>query len=336
MRILHLVLFSEAEPGKDYEAMRKIITPLYQSFAGYVDTYYISLQHDLPVEACLAGDRMLFSGVESHVPGCLDKTMRALAYFKDDILTKYDYVIRSNISTIINMRLMKDCLQTNKIEFGGAFVMNLNWNEEWNGTANKPWLQGLSFTQGSCIILCRDLAVYMLANQDKLDMTTIDDVAIAYMLKQTKNIEPRSINQWTWIGKNITDDEEMIKMLSQKHTTPMTTIVYRNKHNDRKVDLWQMAFLVRVILDSEKNCPRFSVRFGTEVNNVDVTASCVSELMTNDDIVIPGGFIERDKVFGDPMYGVVKDVFVWERNAAGDLVKLGQFPQGEKNLRIKL
>jgi FkbM family methyltransferase len=52
------------------------------------------------------------------------------------------------------------------------------------------------------------------------------------------------------------------------------------------------------------------IYYGISRYNIDVTDICFSKLMNNNIIIIPFGDISRANIFGDPMVGIVKKIFI--------------------------
>lgn len=121
----------------------------------------------------------------------LRKTMKALEYFQnyDDKKTKYDYVVRTNISSVFDFKLLFDYLTIMPSEnvYVGAIFYNLQWLDEKFGinrkTMNLYKLLNTGFFQGTCIILSNDVFTFMLNNQEKLNHEIIDDVSIALFIR---------------------------------------------------------------------------------------------------------------------------------------------------------
>lgn len=56
------------------------------------------------------------------------------------------------------------------------------------------------------------------------------------------------------------------------------------------------------------------IKYGIVNNNIDVTDICLTKLMKNNVIIIPSGDINRSNYFGDPVYGVLKKIFIISNN----------------------
>lgn len=52
------------------------------------------------------------------------------------------------------------------------------------------------------------------------------------------------------------------------------------------------------------------ILYGTKDNNIDITKYCFENLMQNNVITIPSGDVRRASMFSDPLYGVLKNIYV--------------------------
>ena len=89
--------------------------------------------------------------VKNHyVPGILKKTLLAFKYLNN---IDYDYLIRSNISTIIDFNRLISYLDKNPIDYYGAGkLVNLQWTG--GGMLDSTW-RGTLFASGTSIIFTK-------------------------------------------------------------------------------------------------------------------------------------------------------------------------------------
>jgi hypothetical protein len=170
-KILHLVLYS-GEYKQMYDATRGFYA------AQNIPTYYYSFSPNISSEYLLQDDQLLIRGTESYLPGILDKTLKALRYFP---LDQYQYIIRSNASTVIDFEPLLDELSRNPVDYAGSFAHELQWLDTGNGITDRTYW-GTRYASGTCIILSRDAATKLLNHT--LDHKVIDDVAIGVAMKQ--------------------------------------------------------------------------------------------------------------------------------------------------------
>lgn len=204
MRFLHLVLLSTYPDV--YMEMRDVSMPWYARY-DFVTTvyYYYNATLTTPVyhaKAMLLG----LPGIESFVPGILQKTLDTLAYFQD---ATFDYVVRSNVSSLVNFDQLLNFLKARPIAFGGCHVLNQQWLDMPFGIKDET-LFGLRYPAGICIILRRDMVDLLLAQRHQVDMTLIDDVAIGVFFRQ-QNIWPITVGYRHIVRENnLFDSQAMV------------------------------------------------------------------------------------------------------------------------------
>ena len=59
-----------------------------------------------------------------------------------------------------------------------------------------------------------------------------------------------------------------------------------------------------------QNSILMQIKYGIITNNIDVTNICLTKLLSNNVITIPAGDENRALFFTDPIYGVLKQVFI--------------------------
>ena len=111
--ILHLVLFSH-DNGL-YDIMYHITKKYYHSFENIKTIYYCFDEH-IEDNYILKDDILYIKGTEGYVPNILDKTIKTFSYINDK--EEFNYIIRSNISTIINCSVLNSILTDNIIHYG--------------------------------------------------------------------------------------------------------------------------------------------------------------------------------------------------------------------------
>jgi hypothetical protein len=185
MRILHLVLYSES---KEYNRMLKTTRAFYSTCTHLCDTFYYKYDETVKLPTIDPKDSMVLClpGKESYLPGVSTKTLDVLEFFDEE---KYDYVIRSNISTVVNLNLVMKQIQAMHDEnaskpqdkqfvhfYGGAHIMK----------GDK--VPDLSFVQGTCIVLNKATVALIGAMQQHANTNLEDDVCIAKLLQDVAKV----------------------------------------------------------------------------------------------------------------------------------------------------
>jgi len=179
-------------------------------------------------------------GKETYVPGILEKTVKAMEYVEND---EYDYLVRSNISTIVDFKLLDEELKKKPMEYGGGLINNLQRLDVNAGIKDKTHF-GLNYVSGTAIIMSKNTLKEMIKQKDKIDYKIVDDVSIGLLMRFLKK-EPVLVKDGAFlIVHDVNGDaEKIVKMISEKQY-----IFYRNRNNDRKTDVKQMRIVIDHLL----------------------------------------------------------------------------------------
>lgn len=234
---LHLVLYSD---DKEYNKMKKITQKYYNVFKN-VKTIYYKFDNTIKEDYKLEDGLLKIKGNETFIPGILDKTIKAFDYVKD---YEYDYLVRSNISTIINFKLLDDRLAIKPVEYSGGEIHNLQWLDEKSGIIDKIYF-GLQFVAGTAIIFSKKTLRELLQNKQKINYTLIDDVSIGLFMRDILNKPAKNIknNNFIYVPNTNGNKKRLIKIISEK-----PYIFYRNNNIDRTIDVNNMKLIVNYLL----------------------------------------------------------------------------------------
>ncbi len=225
IKILHLVLFSH---DMYYDKMYNTTSKYYNKFSN-VKTIYYTYDNNISNEYELKNDILYIKGTETYIPGILDKTIKTLEYFQYK-LDNYNYVVRSNISTIVNFSLLISELNQFPVVYAGGILNDLKLQSNDNTIKNNS-----AYASGTSIILSIEMAKFLLYNQKYLRRKLVDDLAIGYFFHDF-NIVPTSIDD----GKFIFVDD--IKNINLKKN-----IFYRNRTENRNLDCIQMQQIIDML-----------------------------------------------------------------------------------------
>jgi hypothetical protein len=250
MNILHLVLFSH-DHGGPYDSMYTILSDYYKQFSPHVKTVFycfskdISSAPDIETPYEWKDDILLIHGKETYVPGILDKTILALEYFKEDIQNKYDFVVRSNISTIVNFNVLVPLLEVNpSFEYGGGILNNLQWLDKKGGVTDETWFN-TKFGSGTSIILSKWVAYDLIQRKHLIRREFVDDLAIGIFIREHRtDIVPERLPQSAFVYvPNVEGDEKALETIVKKGNYAF----FRNHNGDRSIDLKQMRVIVNLL-----------------------------------------------------------------------------------------
>ena len=223
MKLLNLIIYSTDVP--EYEEMYKIQSS-YLKKIGIEHYFLIFSENMLGIDKnMIFHDNIIyFKGKENLIPGVLLKSLYGMEFFNND----YDYIIRSNISEIINFDLLRDKLSKNSFDYGGSQYKKLEWLDYRAGIFDKT-LWGHKFVQGNAIIVSNNFKNLIVQNKNRiLNYNVVDDVAFGLLfddLRSEHNL------------KDVITFEEKIN--TNKYEDDI--VFYRNKHSDdRKIDIVNM------------------------------------------------------------------------------------------------
>ena len=225
MKFLNLILYSTDIP--EYVEMQKVLEQyLVHSNIEHYFYHYDSSQTE---EFLIKGNILSIRGTETFIPGILEKTLQAFKYFQDK---EYDYIVRSNISTIVDFYELERHIGSKTLDYGGPlYYIGCLTPQGARIPGSKPFVSGI------CIVLSRK-AVKILVDETKriLNYRAIDDVAIGiHLSSKVLFARPISID-----GTNtyVFNSDRSIKGM----------VVYRNKSNSRNDDVKRMKNLTSQLM----------------------------------------------------------------------------------------
>ncbi len=180
MKVLLLIISS---PGEAYDIFKET-WKTYMHLHGDMDSFFIELRPDAPEYGLLEGATILFQGEECIIPGCLRKTILALRKYRD----QYDFVVRTNLSSIIDLPRLYDYLQEspNRTCYAG-----------YHG-----YYGSIQFCSGALFVMSRDIASYVADNAD-IASTLPDDVYIGGLIMNRYGVIYRLLNRHDYSAGNV-------------------------------------------------------------------------------------------------------------------------------------
>jgi len=181
MNILHLVLFSNSY---EYDLMYNITSKFYKKIKN-VKTIYYTFSDKIDKDYMLKDDILYIYGVEVNLLTILDKTIKAFMYFENE-LSNYKYIVRSNISTIVNFYLLYDFLHRYNYYYIGAKLDNLMWLDYKSGIYDDKYFN-TNYYIGYCIIFSSKMIKILIEKKNLLDYSVVDDVSFGVFIKKYYN-----------------------------------------------------------------------------------------------------------------------------------------------------
>ena len=246
-KILHFVLYSRQ--NEIYRNMYKLTSSYYKKYNYNVTTIYYTFDNTINDEYKMEDDILLIKGEENFCNITI-KTLKAFKFFSNES-DNYEYIVRSNISTIINFKVLLNHLLNNKITYGGGNIMELQWLDEKSGITDDS-LFGLKFSQGTCIILNQEIFKQIIKNENQLRSDIVDDLSISLFIKNIINIKNIDhVNCCNMPNFNGIHDDIFNFIRNDFNNI----VVYRNNNRIQNsfetVDLLQMKSIIDIIQNKQ-------------------------------------------------------------------------------------
>ena len=169
----------------------------------------------------------------------LNKTIKAMDFVTNTLQLSYDFLIRTNITTVLNIpQLLKELapLPRENICIGGN-KMQLKWICPSYGVTDNRY-RDRWFIQGTSIIFSKDVCKNIVKNQNKIEKTIVDDISLFMYLANFNEPAYQSINQHAISFYQCNESMENF------HKIPLNKAFYRNKTEDmRDDDMIRLTFL---------------------------------------------------------------------------------------------
>ena len=224
-RIVNMVLYSRRDV---YDNMYKVTREYYKRFDNVLTLYY--LFSETANEPYIDGDILYLPGKESFIPGILDKTMAAFSYVWKNY-PDYDYYIRTNISTVVDINQFLNKVEKEPIEYGGHLMHLGDGYRSYVCGIDSDRFDGVSFATGVLIVFSNNMFKKFVDHSHEIDRKVIDDVAIG-MLAGNLGAVPIHIIEY---------EINVAIPLSKK------LIIYRHASHDRNDDVERMREIVKYI-----------------------------------------------------------------------------------------
>jgi hypothetical protein len=230
MKILNLVLYSDND--KTYAQMYEVLSEYYKGLSD-VTTYFYKYNNNISDNIEIIGDIINIKGIETYMPGILNKTIAVFMLFKNNgEYEKYDYIVRSNISSIVNFSLLSKHLELNPVEYYGSTRVGDEILDNIN----------ISFASGTNIIMSKKGYMTLVNNINLLNRAYIDDLSIAvFFHKLNIKITRVGENGFAFVPM-INNNLEYEKLVNDNY------LVYRNRsENNRLHDVINMKNIIRYL-----------------------------------------------------------------------------------------
>ena len=246
MRFFHLILYT---PQIQHEQEMKLLLQHYLQQLRFSPFCFYCFNPDQEEELVYNRDSHIlsFRGTENYQYGILDKTIRALKWVLEISHVNFQYIIRSNISTFVNLPMVAGILAhlPYQVDYTGLF-----WNtgagvDDKTGFTEEKYLKygSISFASGIAIILSVRAAQWIAYHKREVlveEIGVVDDLALGVLfakdeetLGQRFRCGPIHRNGNFWVSVN---DETV----DRKYCT-----AYRNKRENREDDVKAIFNLIK-------------------------------------------------------------------------------------------
>lgn len=190
MKLLVLSIFNDECPFMNEMKKENIIYLNEISRMVSLDYYYITLkdmENDYEIDEM---NKVFYvKGANTRVPGLLYKTLKSIEILINELNKTYDYILRTNSSTVIDFVALFNFLKTldtyeNTNYLVTSQICKLNWIDAPGGIIDDKH-HGTIFPSGRFILMRSSAWVDIVANQNKLDFSIIDDVSLGIYLQHT-------------------------------------------------------------------------------------------------------------------------------------------------------
>ncbi|MBS0656388.1 MAG: hypothetical protein JSR46_11475 [Verrucomicrobia bacterium] len=221
LKLLVLIIASDAHPA--YIELQNIWRSYMHHDRAHIDAYFIKSDPNLTDPIEVVGDTIYAKGEECYKPCILKKTLQTMEYASKN-MSKYDYVLRTNLSSFyVYPRLLEYLKTLPRKNCYAAHALIPAWDV-------PPPYSGVPFGSGSGFILSSDLVKKLVSHQQEVLKNSAnipDDVLIGDFLH--KNSIP--VIHTPWHAFSSLDD-----WLSQKDSLSTEAFQFRAKGlpTDRK------------------------------------------------------------------------------------------------------
>ena len=304
--ILNLILFSNENcVYREYYLkmveLQKEYMKSYKSNNNNIIFYFYCYKEDLQEEYMIEDDVIYIKGVESYVPGILEKTIKAFEITKN---IEYDFLVRSNISTVIDYSKLDDILYKipdDVIYAGGSCRLLAGLNPPYG--IHKVY--NIPFILGTSIILKKEGVYKLINNKNVLSETIIDDVAIGLFFNHFGDKPYGFDNYYRYNLSCVSND----------------VIFYRNRQceeaTERENDIINMQNIIKEIMEREST-------FTNESNEIIYNKNKIeSDYGTNNSMLQYGQLSNTDKVTHHEYHKYYEPVLKPYYNSHGSIVEIG-------------
>jgi len=171
MKLIILILANDTELYLECQKLWR----LYMNTHPNIKSYFIKYKSNLTQEVVLENDTMFIKGTESMIPGCLDKTIKAINFCLQT--QTFDFIFRTNMSSVVDLNKLNDLLENYNMHYSGV----IGHYENIKGI-NRI----IDYASGAGMLFSKPFCMFLTSHKHKLDYALIDDVSIGLFCQQNK------------------------------------------------------------------------------------------------------------------------------------------------------
>jgi hypothetical protein len=251
MRLLILAIYHETDYYKEMLKVQQIYIQTIKNIYKNVDYFFISLNPEQEDKIIINYDtNMIYVKGEEHLLNITYKTIEAIKFMMN--LIYYDFIIRTNISTIININNLVHFLsKMPKTQvYTGGIPLSLQWYDSSSGitpnTYEKYNLYRINYFQGIGIIFSNDVITNIINNENNVIHEIVDDVSFGLYIR----------NYFPEIYETISTDKNPISK-TEINVFNAKSIFIRNRlfcadNVNRTLDIIRMSNIINYLTSNEK------------------------------------------------------------------------------------
>lgn len=219
MKHYNIIFLVIASPSIHYNRNKLVLSKFMNSNKN-IKTFFIYGNVDKSKVLTSRND-LYFDCIENLKPGILIKTIKAFKYIKKNFT--YNYVIRTNISTFWNFKLLLS--KINKYPKEKCLAGHISPRK---------------FLFGTGIVLSKDLVDIIINDKNKLNYKIPDDLSLSYYLRDNYKIKYINEKRCT----KFTDKIPVNKNIVSKHFTSYRIKTKKNRNLDsyKLFKLWKFFY----------------------------------------------------------------------------------------------
>jgi len=168
---MKLVILILANDTKFYLECQKLWR-MYMNTHPNIKSYFIKYKSNLNQDVALENDNIFIKGTESMIPGCLDKTIKAINFCLQT--QTFDFIFRTNMSSVVDLNRLNDLIENYNMPYSGYI-----------GHENIKGIDGIiDYASGSGMLLSKPFCMFLMHHKNKLNYRLIDDMSIGLLCQQ--------------------------------------------------------------------------------------------------------------------------------------------------------